>query len=58
MKQKNRKSLVISISLRADQVSYINSQMEEGRDRSRWIRLAVDQRIQREKNGPKSSKSN
>lgn len=58
MEQKDRNMLVISLSLRADQIEYIEKQMQEARDRSRWIRLAIDQRIARDKkdrNGNKPS---
>lgn len=57
LKQKDRNMLVVSVSLRTDQIQHINGRMQEARDRSRWIRLAIDQRIAREKKGQDGNKS-
>lgn len=48
--QKDRATtVVVSLSLRRDQIEYISKSIHEARDRSRWIRLAIDQRIARDK---------
>ncbi len=48
--QKSRKvTVVVSVSLRHDQLDYIGKSITETRDRSRWIRLAIDQKIAMDK---------
>lgn len=48
--QKSRKiTAVVSVSLRNDQLDYIGKSITETRDRSRWIRLAIDQKIAMDK---------